>query len=281
MRLEGLAVLCRVRSEGSINGAARALQIAPSTAWRRLQQLEEDLGCALLERSTAHVRLTQAGHEAARHGEQLLQGADALRDAAQAADHGAQGELRVAIVPTSALDPVFPAWDRLSELRPGLRVVLVESPDPKHPLRDDFDLVVTHTVPRDDGLFVQRLATQPLGLFASPAYPRPLPATPDDLAEHELALHYLPPEPADVVPGRPPLAVAPVLATTSASVVAQWVRSGRGLGWMASPIEGGLVPVLAEVVGGDRPLYLVAGLRQRDSARLRLVRDIVDWLGAV
>ena len=49
MQLEGLAVLCAVQTTGTISAAARALQLSRTTAWRRLNDLEEDLGCRLVE----------------------------------------------------------------------------------------------------------------------------------------------------------------------------------------------------------------------------------------
>ena len=283
MTLDGLAVLCSVADERSINGAARALDIAPSTAWRRLQQLERDLQCRLVERTPTQVRLTQAGREALRHGRDLLQSARMLEEAVHTADKGEHAELRVGLLPVAGFEPMMFAWDRLVELRPGLSVVLIESPAALHPLRDDLDLVVTHAVPDDPGLFVQRIFTMPVRLYASSGYAEAhgLPASVDEVEEHALAVHCLAGERADVLRlrsgGQHP--VRPRLTTTSPMAVLAWIESGRGLGLLPAPQDvPGLCEVLPDLAGFDRTIYLVAGLRRRDSDRLQLVEEILSHL---
>lgn len=284
MDLLGLTVLCAVAAEGSINAGARSLGLSPTTAWRRLNRLEADLGCRLLERTAQHNRLTQAGREVVRRGRALLEDAESIKEVAQALERGTQGVLRVAMVPGGMIELVLPALDYIQARRPGLRLVMYEAASPPHPVRDDFDLVITHQVPEDDGLFIQQIHSMTLRLFASQSYVNAhgLPRSAAELDRHPLLIHHLPPEsPFSLgLSSGEEQEVAPILATTNPEVVYQWVTSGRGLGLLPSPTRGEaeLVPVLSEEVGRTRNLYLVAGLRTRDSTRLQLAGEILEWM---
>jgi DNA-binding transcriptional LysR family regulator len=58
----------------SVGKAARLLMIDPSTASKMLRNLERDLGCRLVDRTTGHVKgLTPAGVVALEHCRRMLQ----------------------------------------------------------------------------------------------------------------------------------------------------------------------------------------------------------------
>src|ERR1700741_5683069 len=67
-----------IMEEGSLNRAAIRLRISQSTLSRQMQALEADIGGALLERTTAGVRPTDAGHALATSLPKLLAGYDAV-----------------------------------------------------------------------------------------------------------------------------------------------------------------------------------------------------------
>jgi DNA-binding transcriptional LysR family regulator len=59
--LGDLRAFIRIAELGSLSGAARALGMPKSSASRSLARLEGTAGAALIERSTRHLRLTDAG----------------------------------------------------------------------------------------------------------------------------------------------------------------------------------------------------------------------------
>ena len=67
MLLTYLRSLLAVVEEGSINSAARRLQVSQPALSRQMQALEQQVGGRLFERSPAGVRPTAAGHRLARH----------------------------------------------------------------------------------------------------------------------------------------------------------------------------------------------------------------------
>lgn len=81
MDLTNLALFRTVALEGSVTRAAQQLQRAQSNVTTRLQQLEEELGCALFLREGKRMQLTEQGHAFLAYAEQLLALADEARQA--------------------------------------------------------------------------------------------------------------------------------------------------------------------------------------------------------
>lgn len=61
MQWPDLQTFAQVAEELSFSSAAGRLHLTTSAVVRRIQRLERDLGCRLLDRSTTHVALTDAG----------------------------------------------------------------------------------------------------------------------------------------------------------------------------------------------------------------------------
>lgn len=81
MDLTNLALFRSVALEGSVTRAAQQLQRAQSNVTTRIQQLEEELGCALFLREGKRMQLTEQGHTFLAYAEQLLALADEARQA--------------------------------------------------------------------------------------------------------------------------------------------------------------------------------------------------------
>jgi len=79
---------------GSISGAARQLSVAQSAVTEAVQELESDLGAALLDRSGRGVALTHKGQQFLRHAGRILEAvADARRSFTD--DAAPAGELQL------------------------------------------------------------------------------------------------------------------------------------------------------------------------------------------
>ncbi len=60
-RLEAMRVFIAAAEEAGFAGAARRLNLSPPSVTRAVALLEDRLGTSLFQRSTRHVRLTEAG----------------------------------------------------------------------------------------------------------------------------------------------------------------------------------------------------------------------------
>lgn len=80
MELRQLRYFLAVCDHGSINKAARTLNVAQPAVSRQIAELESELGATLLERSTAGVRPTAAGRQLAAMAETVVRGVDQISE---------------------------------------------------------------------------------------------------------------------------------------------------------------------------------------------------------
>jgi DNA-binding transcriptional LysR family regulator len=121
--LRYFVVLCE---ELHFGRAAERLHISQSPLSQAIAQLERKLGTRLLDRSSRHVQLTDAGDVLVHHAWRLLRDADDAVGATQRAGSGETGTLRLAVAPVSR-DAVLPGLRHaLDERLPGLTVDVAE-----------------------------------------------------------------------------------------------------------------------------------------------------------
>lgn len=286
--LEAVAILCALDRERSVYAAARACGVSRSTAWRKLAELEAALGCRLVERSPRHLRLTAAGAALVARGRVLLKDAETAQAEARSAAEPWNGVIKIGIPPGPSPEILLAGLEPFTRADEGPSFHLFESASALHPLKDDFDLIVTLTPPQDGDLFVRLLDTVDWCCKASPAYleGRPPVRTLADLHAHRLLSYHVPPR----GPTRWALReggfvhVRPRLAITNAETIVRATHAGLGIGyvpWDLAPRGGPLVDVLPDLVGEKLSIYLVAGQRGRDSARVRLVQQAFERLREV
>jgi DNA-binding transcriptional LysR family regulator len=95
MDLNELLVFSKVVEKGSLTAAAASLHVTKSTVSRRLADLEERLGCRLIQRSTRHIQVTEAGAQLYADCQTAL---TSLQDAEQklwSSQHEIRGQLKV------------------------------------------------------------------------------------------------------------------------------------------------------------------------------------------
>ncbi|MER7705969.1 LysR family transcriptional regulator [Kitasatospora sp. NPDC097605] len=142
-----LSLLRDLVRTGTIAGAAQLAGCTPSAASQQLSALEQELGIALLERSTRSVRLTDAGRVLVEHAHRVF----AELDAAEAAVHAVAGlrggRIRVAAFNSVATGLVVPALMAFRQRHKDVRMTFTEAePELSMPAvaNGDLDLAVTH-----------------------------------------------------------------------------------------------------------------------------------------
>src|SRR5688500_18022532 len=78
--IEELRTFLTVSTVGSIQRAARQLPLTQSAITRQIQRLEDQLGCALLDRSVKPPRLTRDGEQVRARGKLLIDEVEAFKD---------------------------------------------------------------------------------------------------------------------------------------------------------------------------------------------------------
>jgi DNA-binding transcriptional LysR family regulator len=156
-----------VVEEGSLNRAATRLRVSQSALSRQMQALEAEVGGRLLERTTAGVSPTDAGHTLAASMRPVLAAHDAAMAEARRLARGQREQLRIGYLVSAAQTYLNPALATLRQSHPGVKVKLLDlSPGEQIAAlrRGELDLAIIGqegcTAARD--FYLQKLATLPV-----------------------------------------------------------------------------------------------------------------------
>jgi DNA-binding transcriptional LysR family regulator len=112
--------------EGSLNRAAVRLRMSQSALSRQMQALEDEVGGALLERTTAGVRPTGAGQSLAASMPHVLADYDAAMAEARRLARGQRDLIRVGYLGSAAQIFLDPALSALRHTHPEVKVKLLD-----------------------------------------------------------------------------------------------------------------------------------------------------------
>jgi DNA-binding transcriptional LysR family regulator len=112
--------------EGSLNRAAVRLRMSQSALSRQMQALEDEVGGALLERTTAGVRPTAAGQALATSLPSVLADYDAAMAEARRLARGQRDLIRVGYLGSAAQIFLDPALSALRHTHPEVKVKLLD-----------------------------------------------------------------------------------------------------------------------------------------------------------
>lgn len=94
-KLSNIIAFSIVAETASFAAAAKRLNIAPSVVTKRIQDLEAALGVRLFQRTTRHVRLTDAGYEYLEHTRRLIDELAEVEDNLRLKNENPVGELNI------------------------------------------------------------------------------------------------------------------------------------------------------------------------------------------
>jgi len=187
-----LAVLVKVADEGTLTRAAAALDLSNAAASRYLNSLERRLGLRLVERSTRHLYLTDAGREFCARARNILADLEEAEAAANEAVTTPSGLLRITASVSFCIHHVAPLLRAYRERCPQV-TVHVEAHNRYFDLIDhNIDVAIrTRESEPDSNIVVRRLAETRRVLAASPRYlaQHGVPRTVDDLHCHSLLIY--------------------------------------------------------------------------------------------
>ena len=176
MRLQSIEHFIAVVDAGSIRGAARQLNMSQPALSRALQQLEEELGVQLMDRSGRGVTPTAAGSTFLSHARVAEAELRKAAEEAQKAVGDTTRLLALGVSPVGASLLLPELVITLQGLHPGTRIRILETtPSALLPLvRDEvMDLAVTQRtrIHLDAGLDYRPLAEVQMRLAVRPGHP--------------------------------------------------------------------------------------------------------------
>lgn len=169
--LNAVRVFVAVVDEGSFAGAARVLEMPASNVSRHVAQLESRLGVRLLERSTRHLRMTEAGrllHERARPMLDALTQAESELTSQQTE---LRGVLKLCVPGEIGPRMLGPIVAEFASRHPRVEIDCDTRLAGVSTLRDDIDLsIIVNRGKLDDSAFVVRpLVSLPSVVVAAPS----------------------------------------------------------------------------------------------------------------
>jgi DNA-binding transcriptional LysR family regulator len=179
-----LAAFAAVADERSFTRAAARLGLSVPALSRTIQALEERLGVPLLARTTRSVALTPAG-ERLRNIQPDFNALEAKLSGLSEAEEGVAGIVRIA-APRHAMTVLWPALNRFLADHPGIQLDLVGQDA-------DADAVVRLGEQVERGIASVRVGPDlRMALVAAPSWltGRPLPGTPQELAEQPAVISH-------------------------------------------------------------------------------------------
>ena len=284
-----LAIIVALADTCSLTEAARICGVTRATVTRRLEALEEDMGVLLVNRSTRHLSLTEAGSvyvESCRGAlAHLRRGEASVREL----DGVPRGVLRVA-TPIIRFDGIVgPLVTGFALRHPTIDVQIVLSSEHMDPVQDQFDVAVRVGSGGSPTLITRCLVRETFALYGSPDYlaRRGTPHSVSDLEQHDclLSLREGARESWPLRAGGHLTIQRPRLVANSSALIQQGAVDGLGIGLIASSLvrddvaRGALVQVLDAEVGHEQPISLLYAESAKTSAKVRSFVDFaLDWV---
>jgi len=185
-RLQAMQIYVQIVERGNFTQAADALQLHRPAVTKAVQQLEQELGVRLLNRSTRRVSVTAEGEAFHARCVQLLGSIDDAFASFPKQRAVPKGRLRIDIALALAKTVVIPALPDFQQRYPQIELVLGASDQPADLIGEGIDCVVRVGKLKDSSMVARTVGAVPMVTCASPAYiaRHGLPRTLDDLRAH-------------------------------------------------------------------------------------------------
>lgn len=286
-RLHLMTVFIAVAEAESFAGAARKLGMSPPAVTRAVAALETRLQARLLNRSTRHVRVTEAGQRYLEDARRVIASADEADEAASGGKAPPRGLLTVTAPSLFGLRYVMPGINDYLRRHPEVTVDALLLDRVVNLLEEGVDVAIRIGELPDSNLRALRVGQVRRVVCASPAYlaERGVPLTPADLQRHALiasrgvgSCHEW-----RFSDGGKPLSVRlkPRLTVSNNEAAIAAAAAGLGvtrlLSYQVAPqlAAGQLLPLLAEYDDASQPIHILHQEGRLASAKTRAFIELM------
>jgi len=283
--LEFFVLLAR---HGNLSAAARALDLTPPAATKRLAQLEEHLGVRLVNRTTRTSSLTPEGETYLHYATRILAELREMEEAVSSTRSVPRGLLKVNASLGFGRTAIAPLVSSFAQRYPQVEVQLDVTDRPVDLVAGGIDLAIRFGELPDQRLVARRIMSNRRFLCASPRYleRHGAPATLDELAAHRCIVHRQNEDAYGVWrlvhQGRSlSVKVAGTLSSNDGDIALGWALDGHGIlvrsEWdLKKYVDSGrLKIVMPDYVQPGADLYLYYRNRRHQSARARAFIDFL------
>jgi LysR family transcriptional activator of dmlA len=280
-----MAFFVLVARHGSLAAAARALDLTPPAATKRLAQLEARLGVRLVNRTTRRISLTAEGETYLAHATRILTSIREMEDAVAGSRAGLRGLLRVNATLGFGRTTIAPIVSEFARRYPQVEVQMEVTDRPVDLAENGFDLAIRFGALPDKRLAARRVMSNRRFLCASPLYLQRhgTPQLLGDLAGHQCIVHRQNDEAHGVwrFENGEVVKVRGALSSNDGDIVLGWALDGHGIlvrsEWdLAKYVESGrLKIVLPQYALPSADLFVYYLSRRNLAARTRAFIDFL------
>lgn len=282
---------------GSMTAAARELGLSNAAVTRRLHQMEERLGIALVRRTTRRMSLTPEGEVYLAHAKKILAAMDDLEGQLWGHQQGPQGLLRINATLGFGRSHIAPLLSRFAQQYPRIDIQLQLSVNPPPSADDAYDVCFRFGNPPDSRSVAKFIAHNRRIVVAAPRYLQQQgePRTPAELERHNCIgirqgdeAYGLWRFTSTVGKGKSAreqldsIKVRGNLTTNDGGIAVQWALDGHGIllraQWDVDRYvqSGQLVQLLAPYKSPDADIYAIYPQHLKTSQRVRALLDFVQ-----
>ncbi len=184
--LRAMRTFVAVEEEGGFAAAGRKLNLSKPVVSKQISSLEEHLGSRLLNRTTRHHSLTEAGRLYLEHARSILEQVAATEEVLAEQSSQPRGTLRVSAPLAYGRIAIAPLLPVFLETYPDLRLDLDFSDRFVDLVEEGFDVAIRVGGDASSNLIGRAIDETRHGFFASPAYLQKfgMPKNKSDLARH-------------------------------------------------------------------------------------------------
>jgi LysR family transcriptional activator of dmlA len=277
-----------IARHGNLSAAARALDLTPPAATKRLAQLEAKLGVRLVNRTTRSVSLTNEGETYLSHATRILEQLREMEDAVSSSKTDLRGLLRVNATLGFGRTTIAPLVSEFAKRHPHVELQVELTDKPVDLVEGGFDMAIRFGALPDQRLNARCLMSNRRFLCASPFYleRHGAPTTLADLAHHRCIIHRQNDEAYGIwrftrEQQNEVMKVQGTLSSNDGDIVLGWALDGHGIlirsEWdLAKYLESGrLKVILPEFTLPSADLFVYYANRRNQTARARAFIDFL------
>lgn len=193
-KFASIRTFCAVAKQGSFSAASREIGVSTAMVSKQIKRLEDDLSVRLLNRSTRHCSLTEAGAEYFDRCERVITYMEDADASVKNLSHEIRGTLKISAPATFGTRYLIPAIVAYKEIYPKIAFDLRMAPQMPDLLEGGFDIAIQAGGTRldDSDLVARKLGSFRLALCASQEYLdlNGIPRHPNELSRHNCMIFF-------------------------------------------------------------------------------------------
>jgi len=288
-RFNQIKTFVQVVKANSFAGASKALKISTAAVSKQISNLEQELSVQLLNRSTRHVSLTDAGARFFEYCKRIIQEMETAESELSQIKEKPAGKINLVVGTYFGNKFFLPHIKEFLDRYPGISLN-VEFNERVPSFHDEsIDIVLGMSVSADDDVIQRRVDFTRYLICASPEYLKEhgTPRKPRDLIDHRYITHSIR-KPDNIINFKngQMIDLEPWLRFNNSVPILNCVRQGLGIGMLLEYAakndleQGHVIELLKDFMPEKQPIYLSYKHSRYVPAKIRCFIDfILEKLG--